>query len=111
MAVWMALWTIEDLIETSSIGEIEDEHDSEDDVFWSQEKPGQYMALAKAPLDAFEADVGVCLTEAEDLDTEEIETLGGLVFMLAGQVPAAGRSCYAPRWDRIRGDRGGPAPD
>ena len=89
------LVTIEDLIE-QVIGEIEDEHDSEDDVFWSQEKPGQYMALAKAPLDAFEADVGVCLTEAEDLDTEEIETLGGLVFMLAGQVPARGEVVRHP---------------
>jgi magnesium and cobalt transporter len=89
------LVTIEDLIE-QVIGEIEDEHDSEDDVFWSQEKPGQYMALAKAPLDAFEADVGVCLTEAEDLDTEEIETLGGLVFMLAGQVPARGEVVMHP---------------
>ena len=89
------LVTIEDLIE-QVIGEIEDEHDSGDDVFWSQEKPGQYMALAKAPLDAFEADVGVCLTDAEDLDTEEIETLGGLVFMLAGQVPARGEVVMHP---------------
>ena len=76
------LVTIEDLIE-QVIGEIEDEHDGEDDVYWAQEKPGQYLALAKAPLDAFEAEVGVSLTQGEDLDTEEIGTLGGLVFMLA----------------------------
>ena len=89
------LVTIEDLIE-QVIGEIEDEHDSEDDVFWSQEKPGQYLALAKAPLEAFEADVGVRLTGSVDLDTEEIGTLGGLVFMLAGQVPARGEVVMHP---------------
>ncbi|MGY9012601.1 MAG: transporter associated domain-containing protein, partial [Rhodobacterales bacterium] len=53
-------------------------------------------ALAKAPLDAFEAEVGVSLTQAEDLDTEEIGTLGGLVFMLAGQVPARGEVVMHP---------------
>jgi magnesium and cobalt transporter len=89
------LVTIEDLIE-QVIGEIEDEHDGEDDVYWTQEKPGQYLALAKAPLDAFEAEVGVSLTQAEDLDTEEIGTLGGLVFMLAGQVPARGEVVMHP---------------
>ena len=89
------LVTIEDLIE-QVIGEIEDEHDGEDDVYWAQEKPGQYLALAKAPLDAFEAEVGVSLTQAEDLDAEEIGTLGGLVFMLAGQVPARGEVVMHP---------------
>lgn len=89
------LVTIEDLIE-QVIGEIEDEHDGEDDVFWVLEKPGQYLALAKAPLDMFETETGVGLTTAEELDTEEIETLGGLVVMLAGQVPARGEVVMHP---------------
>ncbi len=81
------LVTIEDLIE-QVIGEIEDEHDTEEDRFWTLEKPGCYLAVSKTPLDDFEAEIGRKLVE--DRDEEEIDTLGGLVFMLAGRVPARG---------------------
>ena len=83
------LVTIEDLIE-QVIGEIEDEHDTEEGKNWRVEKPGCYLALAKTQLEEFEAEIGVDLTEDEEIDAEEIETLGGLVFMLAGHVPARG---------------------
>ena len=79
--------TIEDLIE-QVVGEIEDEHDQEDDVYWSLEMPGCYLALAKTPLEAFEAELGQSLTEG--LDDEEIDTLGGLLFLLSGRVPTRG---------------------
>jgi magnesium and cobalt transporter len=81
------LVTLEDLIE-QVIGEIEDEHDQEEGKFWRLEKPGCYLALARTPLEDFESEVGLRLVEAEDED--EIDTLGGLVFMLAGRVPARG---------------------
>ena len=89
------LVTIEDLIE-QVIGEIEDEHDVEEDQFWSLEKTGTYLALAKTPLEDFEAEVDLSLTDHEDVDGEEIETLGGLVFMLAGRVPARGEVVIHP---------------
>ena len=89
------LVTIEDLIE-QVIGEIEDEHDTEDDSYWVQEKPGQWWALSKTPLEEFEAEIGRSLTEHEDVDEEEIDTLGGLVFMLAGRVPARGEVVKHP---------------
>jgi magnesium and cobalt transporter len=81
------LVTLEDLIE-QVIGEIEDEHDQEEGKFWRQEKSGCYLALARTPLEDFESEIGFSLAEAED--QEEIDTLGGLVFMLAGRVPARG---------------------
>ncbi|MEQ3624893.1 MAG: hemolysin family protein [Celeribacter sp.] len=81
------LVTIEDLIE-QVIGEIEDEHDVAEDALWVQEKPGCYLALARTPLDEFEAEIGVSLADAED--QEEIDTLGGLVFMLTGRIPTRG---------------------
>ncbi|MEP2889539.1 hemolysin family protein [Tateyamaria sp.] len=89
------LVTIEDLIE-QVVGEIEDEHDVEDDVHFTREKSGCYLALAKTPLDEFEAAVGVSLTTHEDVDEEEIDTLGGLVVMLAGRVPARGEVVQHP---------------
>ncbi len=89
------LVTIEDLIE-QVIGEIEDEHDAEEGAFWSEEKPGCYLVEAKAPLEEFEALIGVNLTDAPQIDGEEIDTLGGLVFMLTGRVPARGEMVPHP---------------
>ncbi len=89
------LVTIEDLIE-QVVGEIADEHDVEDDTFWTQEKPGVYLAQAKTPLDEFEQEVGLSLTDAEEIDEEEIDTLGGLVFMLLGRVPVRGEMVEHP---------------
>ncbi len=81
------LVTIEDLIE-QVIGEIEDEHDIEEDQFWTVEKPGVYLCQSKTPLDEFEAETGFALIDRAEED--EIETLGGLVFVLAGRVPVRG---------------------
>ena len=88
------LVTIEDLIE-QVIGEIEDEHDTGDGNPWVIEKPGVYLTLARTPLDEFEAEIGVRLL---DDDEEEIDTLGGLVYLLAGKVPVRG--------DTLRHDSG-----
>ena len=81
------LVTIEDLIETV-IGEIEDEHDEADTALWTMEKPGVYLAHARAPLEEIEAAIGLRLRADED--DEEIDTLGGLVFLRTGRVPARG---------------------
>ncbi len=89
------LLTIEDLIE-QVVGEIEDEHDVDEGKFWAREKPGQYIALAKSPLDEFQAELGINLTDDDDIDAEEIDTLGGLVFMLAGHVPVRGEVIEHP---------------
>ena len=89
------LVTIEDLIE-QVIGEIEDEHDIEEDELWVLEKPGCYLVQAKTPLEEFQTEIQRDLTEGEDVDAEEIETLGGLVFQLSGHVPARGEMVSHP---------------
>lgn len=89
------LVTIEDLIE-QVLGEIEDEHDIGEDAHWSEEKPGCYVALAKTPLEEFEAEIGQSLTDVDAVDEEEIDTLGGLVFMLLGRVPVRGEVIEHP---------------
>ena len=81
------LVTIEDLIETV-IGEIEDEHDEAEGALWKEEKPGVYVAQALTPLEEFEAAIGLRLRQDED--DSEIDTLGGLVFLRTGRVPARG---------------------
>jgi magnesium and cobalt transporter len=81
------LVTIEDLIETV-IGEIEDEHDEEEGALWVMEKPGVWLAQARAPLEEIEAATGLRLRTDEDDD--EIDTLGGLVFLRSGRVPGPG---------------------
>ena len=82
------LVTLEDLIE-QVIGEIEDEHDLEEGALWAEEKTGAFLAEARAPLEEFEAASGLRLT-GYDEDDEEIDTLGGIVFLFAGRVPARG---------------------
>ena len=89
------LVTIEDLIE-QVIGEIEDEHDQDEGAFWLIEKPGCYLAQAKTPLDEFQQEIGRDLTEVAEVDPEEVDTLGGLVFMLLGRVPARGEVINHP---------------
>lgn len=89
------LVTIEDLIE-QVVGEIEDEHDIDEGGFWVQEATGCYLVQAKTPLDEFEDEIGLSLTETDEVDEEEIDTLGGLVFMLLGRVPARGEVVEHP---------------
>lgn len=81
------LVTIEDLIE-QVIGQIDDEHDESEEGSWVRERPGQWLVLAKTPIQAVEAEIGVKLVSG--VYEEEIDTLGGLIFMLAGRVPQRG---------------------
>ena len=83
------LVTIEDLIE-QVVGDIEDEHDEANQKDWLLEKPGQYLATAKTSLREFKDETGLDLTNEASIDAEEIDTFGGLVFMLAGRVPVRG---------------------
>ena len=81
------LVTIEDLIE-EVVGDIEDEHDTDEEGYWIEERPGSYLASARTPLEDFEAETG--LVFAADGDEEEIDTLGGLVALLSGRLPSRG---------------------
>ena len=89
------LVTIEDVIE-QVVGEIEDEHDIEEAKSWVLEAPGCYLAQARTDLDDFEEEIGMALTEHDEIDEEEIDTLGGLVTMLAGHLPARGEVILHP---------------
>lgn len=79
--------TIEDLVE-EIVGEIEDEHDDDDTPRIIESGDGTLVADARVPIKDFEDRLGEILTDQER--DEDIDTLGGLVFFLAGRVPVRG---------------------
>ena len=87
------LVTIEDLLE-QVVGEIEDEHDTDDERPWVREDEGAWLMQARAPLEEVEAELGVTLVPDESRD--EIDTLGGVVAFIAGRVPARGEVIHHP---------------
>ncbi|TQM93233.1 transporter associated domain-containing protein [Roseinatronobacter monicus] len=87
------LVTIEDLLE-QVVGEIEDEHDTEDEADIVRESSASLLANARAPLAALEEELGFALTDEDE--EEEIDTLGGLVFLLSGRVPVRGEVIAHP---------------
>lgn len=89
------LVTIEDLLE-QVVGDIDDEHDEAEAQTFVREKPGVWLALAKTPLEEFEAAIGMNLTAHAAIDEEEVDTLGGLVSLLSGHVPARGEVIKHP---------------
>jgi magnesium and cobalt transporter len=81
------LVTIEDLVETIT-GDISDEHDEVEGPMIVERSDGAVDIDARLPVAAFEERMGSVLTEDErDAD---VNTVGGLVFTLAGRVPARG---------------------
>ena len=80
------LVTIEDLVE-EIVGEIEDEHDRSEEPDLFRREDGAIDAEARVRIDDLEELVGVFVSDEE---REDIDTLGGLVFSLAGRVPVRG---------------------
>jgi magnesium and cobalt transporter len=87
------LVTIEDLLE-QIVGDISDEHDEAESALWTAEGPGVFLAEGRMDLEDFEAAIGTTLGDAEL--AEEVDTLGGLVFRLAGRVPVRGEVVAHP---------------
>ena len=75
-------------------GEIQDEHDTDESPALIDKPGGVVEADARVTVEDLEKRVG-CDLLPED-DDEDIETLGGLVFSLAGRVPARGELIVHP---------------
>ena len=90
------LLTIEDVVE-EIVGEIEDEHDEEVPGLLIQAEDGVWDADARAELEDVAETVDARLGAVE----EDVDTLGGLAFVLAGCVPKAGEMLEHPSGWRL----------
>ena len=77
--------TIEDLVE-EIVGEIEDEHDDAPQAMLVRLPDGTWDADARAELDDVAEEIDPRLAEVD----EDIDTIGGLAVVLAGEVPHVG---------------------
>ena len=77
------LVTIEDLVE-EIVGEIEDEHDAEDEIKFEKINDKKIIVDASYKLSDLEKYYNI---QIKEIVNEEIDTVGGLVFFLAGRVP------------------------
>ena len=90
------LLTIEDVVE-EIVGEIEDEHDEELPGLLTLGEDGSWDADARAELE----DVAEAVDERLGAVEEDVDTLGGLAFVLAGRVPQAGEILEHPSGWRL----------
>ena len=77
------LVTIEDVIE-QIVGEIDDEHDIDEESFFEQVKPGEFVVKALMPVEDFNAEFDTAF------DEDEFDTVGGIVVKEFGYLPERG---------------------
>ncbi len=87
------LVSIEDLVE-EVVGEIADEHDVDDEPLIRTDPRLGLVADARMPIKELEQHLKVALVSEEQ--EEDIDTLGGLVFSIAGRIPARGELVRHP---------------
>ncbi len=85
--------TIEDLVE-EIVGEIQDEHDKILPPSLTERPDGTLEADARVEVEDLEKHFGVELLDPER--REDVDTLGGLIFMLLDRVPARGEIVSHP---------------
>lgn len=80
--------TLNDVIE-AMLGEVEDEFDNEDSPVIIERPDGSIIADARMDIEEFEDRYGKVLNAEE---REEIDTLGGLAYEIAGRIPMRGET-------------------
>ena len=91
------LVTIEDVVE-EIVGEIEDEHDEAEAGMLTMLEDGLWEADARLELEDLQEGVDARLTVVDD---DEVDTVGGLAFVLAGRILQPGESVLHPSGWRL----------
>ncbi len=85
------LVTIEDVLE-QIVGDIEDEHDIDDDVSIIRHSDNKYTVKALTPIEDFNEYFGA------DFSDEDFDTIGGLLMHEFGHLPKRGEVCNLGRY-------------
>ncbi|MCK7613327.1 hemolysin family protein [Roseibium sp. CAU 1639] len=87
------LVSLEDLVE-EVVGDIEDEHDEDEEAMLAAAGEGVWIADPRLPLEDLDGVLGTNLTEGEI--SEDVDTLGGLLYVSVGRVPVRGELLLVP---------------
>jgi len=85
------LVTIEDVLE-EIVGEIDDEHDTEEDANIRKQEESVYTIKALTPIEEFNEELDA------DLPDDEFDTIGGLVMQQIGHMPNPGEQTRIDRF-------------
>ena len=85
------LVTIEDVVE-QIVGEIEDEHDIDEDIFIKKQSDNRFIIKALTPIEEFN-DYFKC-----DFSDEEFDTIGGLMMQAFSRMPERGEEITIGRY-------------
>lgn len=84
--------TIEDVLE-QIVGEIEDEHDYEDDIYIMEHTSEKATVKAITPIDEFNEHFGTAFSD------DEFDTIGGLIMQALGHLPKRGEHTQLGGYD------------
>jgi hemolysin (HlyC) family protein len=86
------LVSLEDIVEMV-VGDIEDEHDDQDEPLITEAGDGVFVVDGKAEIDEVAKVIGDAFTAGEHGET--VDTIGGMIFNTLGRVPARGEVVHA----------------
>jgi len=87
------LVSLEDLVE-EVVGDIEDEHDEDEEAMLQAAGEGMWIADPRMPLEDLGAELGTDFETSEA--SEDVDTLGGLLYVSIGRVPVRGELLLVP---------------
>jgi CBS domain containing-hemolysin-like protein len=85
--------SLEDVVEMV-VGDIEDEYDEDSGAMIVPDGDGVFLADARADLDEVAAAIGADFNLGEE--SEDVDTIGGLVYSLIGRIPVRGEVVAGP---------------
>jgi CBS domain containing-hemolysin-like protein len=85
--------SLEDVVEMV-VGDIEDEYDDDSGAMIVPDGDGVYLADARADLDEVQGAIGADFVTGEE--SEDVDTIGGLVYSLIGRIPVRGELIAGP---------------